>query len=220
MPGTTAGWYRGDLHPTASSPTASGRRPSSSPQAQANGLDFLGTSDHNTNAATRVFGHHVPDEFLVVSGEEVTTRNGHWLATGTTPGTWVDWRYRAADHQLARFTDLTRSRGGVAIAAHPFVPVAGHALGLRHDVRRDGRGRGLERTVGPLGHERRSRPGTAGSSPVHFTPAVGNSDSHHAGQVVGLPQTVYRLDTLSTRGDRRGACRVATAGSPSRRPST
>ncbi len=111
--------------PTASTPTAAGPRPSSSPRRRANGLDFLGTSDHNTNAATRVFGRVVPDDFLVVSGEEVTTRNGHWLATGTTPGTWVDWRYRAADHKLARFTDLTRSRGGVAIAAHPFVPVAG-----------------------------------------------------------------------------------------------
>ena len=183
--------------PTASSPTGSGRRPSSSPRRRPTAWTSSGTSDHNTNAATRVFGHHVPDGFLVVSGEEVTTRNGHWLATGTTPGTWVDWRYRAADHQLARFTDLTRSRGGVAIAAHPFVPVAGTRWDFGTTWTRWTRSRcGTVR--GTSGTRWRSRPGTAGSSPGDFTPAVGNSDSHHAGQVVGLPQTVYRLDTLSS----------------------
>ena len=28
--------------------------------------------------------------------------------------------------------------------------------------------------------------------------AVGNSDSHHPGQVVGLPQTVYKMESLSS----------------------
>ena len=46
-----------------------------------------------------------------------------------------------------------------------------------------------------------------------YTPAVGNSDSHHEGQVVGLPQTVYRLDTLSSAAivaaARGGHCWIA-----------
>jgi hypothetical protein len=47
----------------------------------------------------------------------------------------------------------------------------------------------------------------------HFVPAVGNSDSHHAGQVVGLPQTVYRMTALSTAAvvdaARAGRCWIA-----------
>jgi predicted metal-dependent phosphoesterase TrpH len=197
VPGTPPGWYRGDLH--THSVHSDGRWTPAQlvEQAQANGLDFLGTSDHNTNAATRVFGHHVPEGFLVVSGEEVTTRNGHWLATGTTPGTWVDWRYRAADHRLGRFTDLTRSRCGVAIAAHPFVPVAGTRWDFGPTYAEmdavevwNGPWELWDQKALAAWHDRL----LAG----HFTPAVGNSDSHHEGQVVGLPQTVYRLDTLSS----------------------
>ncbi len=197
VPGTPPGWYRGDLHTHSVHSDGKWTPAQLVAQAQEHGLDFLGTSDHNTNAATRIFGHHVPDGFLVVSGEEVTTRNGHWLATGTTPGTWVDWRYRAADHELARFTALTRSRGGVAIAAHPFVPVAG----TRWDFGTTYAGMdAVEVWNGPweLWDQKAVATWHAGLVAGHFTPAVGNSDSHHAGQTVGLPQTVYRLETLSS----------------------
>ena len=193
---------------TRSSPTAAGGPGELVEQAQRRGLDFIGTSEHNTNAATRVFGRVVPDGFLVVSGEEVTTRNGHWLATGTTPGTWVDWRYRAEDDKLGRFTDLTRDRGGVAIAAHPYVPVAGTRwdFGTSYDHMD-----AVEVWNGPwsffnqltLNNWQRLLAGG------HFVPAVGNSDSHHSGQVVGLSQTVYRMASLSTAADRgRGAGRA------------
>src|SRR6185295_3130577 len=47
----------------------------------------------------------------------------------------------------------------------------------------------------------------------YFVPAVGNSDSHHRGQVVGLSQTVYRMASLSTAAVvdavRGGHCWVA-----------
>ena len=212
VPGTGPGWYRGDLH--THSVHSDGRWTPAQlvAQARANGLDFLGTSDHNTNAATRVFGRVVPDDFLVVSGEEVTTRNGHWLATGTTPGTWVDWRYRAADQKLARFTDLTRSRGGVAIAAHPFVPVAG----TRWDFGTSwSEVDAVEVWNGPWSFFNQLTVNAWQQQLVGggFTPAVGNSDSHHDGQVVGLPQTVYRLDTLSSAAivaaARGGHCWIA-----------
>lgn len=197
VPGTAPGWYRGDLH-LHSVYSDGGWRPAELvEQAQHHGLDLLGTSDHNTNAATRVFGHHVPDGFLVVSGEEVTTRNGHWLSTGTTPGTWVDWRYRVADDKLDRFTHLTRHLGGVAIAAHPFVPVAG----TRWDFSATYAGMdAVEVWNGPWAIWNQRAVATWHAQLVGglFTPAVGNSDSHHVGQVVGLPQTVYRADSLST----------------------
>ncbi len=197
VPGTGPGWYRGDLH--LHSIYSDGRWTPSElvAQAQANGLDFMGTSEHNTNAATRIFGRHVPDGFLVVSGEEVTTRNGHWLSTGTTPGTWIDWRYRAADHKLGRFTGLTRELGGVAIAAHPFVPVPGTEWDFDPTYAQMD---AFEVWNGPwsIWNERAVEAWQQQLVGGHYTPAVGNSDSHHEGQVVGLPQTVYRADTLSS----------------------
>ncbi len=212
VPGTGPGWYRGDLH--THSVHSDGRWTPAQlvAQARANGLDFLGTSDHNTSSATRVFGRVVPDDFLVVSGEEVTTRNGHWLATATPPGTWIDWRYRAADQRLARFTDLTRSLGGLTVAAHPFVPVAG----TRWDFGTSwSEVDAVEVWNGPWGFFNQltldawQQQLVAGG----YTPAVGNSDSHHEGQVVGLPQTVYRLDTLSSAAivaaARGGHCWIA-----------
>jgi predicted metal-dependent phosphoesterase TrpH len=212
VPGTGPGWYRGDLHLHSVFSDGHWRPRELVEQARQNGLDFLGTSEHNTNAATRIFGRVVPDDFLVVSGEEVTTRNGHWLATGTKPGTWVDWRYRAEDHKLGRFANLTRDRGGIAVAAHPFVPVSGTrwdfgATYAHMDA--------VEVWNGPwsffnqltLAHWQSLLAGG------HYVPGIGNSDSHHSGQTVGLSQTSYRLPTLSTaavmEAARGGHCWIA-----------
>jgi hypothetical protein len=197
VPGTGPGWYRGDLH-THSVFSDGGWHPRELvTQARKRGMEFLGTSDHNTNAATRVFGRIVPDDFLVVSGEEVTTRNGHWLSTGTTPGTWIDWRYRAADNQLGRFTDLTRSLGGVAIAAHPKVPVPGTRwdFGSTFDHMD-----AVEVWNGPWSNFNQQMVAAWQDLLVGgtYVPGVGNSDSHHSGQVVGLPMTTYRLGGLSS----------------------
>jgi hypothetical protein len=201
VPGTGPGWYRGDLHVHSEYSDGHWTPATIVESARANGLDFVGTSEHNTNAATRVFGDVVPDDFLVVSGEEVTTRNGHWLATGTTPGTWVDWRYRAADNQLGRFTDYARSRGGVAIAAHPYVPVSGTRwdFGTSYDHMDavevwNSSWTGLTK----LFNQQAVNGWQALLAAGHFVPAVGNSDSHGSGAPIGLAQTVYRMSDLST----------------------
>jgi hypothetical protein len=212
VPGSPSGWYRGDLHLHSIFSDGRWRPGELVDQGRQNGLDFIGTSDHNTNAATRVFGRAVPDDYLVVSGEEVTTRNGHWLATGTKPGTWVDWRYRAADDKLGRFARLTRDRGGVAIAAHPYVPVDGTRwdFGTSYDHMD-----AVEVWNGPwtLFNQSAVANWQRLLASGRFVPAVGNSDSHHAGQVVGLPQTVYRMSSLSTAAvvdaARGGHCWVA-----------
>lgn len=197
VPGTGPGWYRGDLH-THSVFSDGGwwpRRLVS--EAQGRGMDFLGTSDHNTNSATRIFGRAVPDGFLVVSGEEVTTRNGHWLSTGIPPGTWIDWRYRAADNRLGRFTNLTRSLGGVAIAAHPKVPVPGTRWDFGASFAHMD---AVEVWNGPWSFWNQQMVAAwqdllaAGT----YVPGVGNSDSHHSGQIVGLPMTAHRLSSLSS----------------------
>jgi len=195
VPGTPPRWYRGDLHTHTVHSDGRWTPRKLVASARARGLDFLGTSDHNTSSSTRIWGRAVPDDFLLVSGEEVTTRNGHWLSTGTPAGTWIDWRYRAADQKLGRFTDLTRSLGGAAIAAHPTVPVNG----TRWDFGFDDVD-AVEVWNGPWTNFNQQmvaawqRLLAAGT----YVPAVGNSDSHHDGQVVGLPMTSYRLDTLAT----------------------
>lgn len=197
VPGTGPGWYRGDCH--LHTVHSDGRHTQASlvALAQAAGLDFLGSTEHNTSSGHLTWGRHVPDGFLVIPGEEVTTRAGHWLALGVPPGTWIDWRFRPEDDQLARFTERVRGVGGIAVTAHPFAPGPGSTWGFDPtyadvDV--------LEIWNGPwtlddqvavqTWHERL----VAGA----YLPVMGNSDSHHDGQVVGLPQTVVRADTLST----------------------
>jgi hypothetical protein len=216
VPGTGPGWYRGDLHLHSVHSDGSWRPRDLVEQGRANGMDFIGTSDHNTNSATRVFGWAAPEDFLVVSGEEVTTRNGHWLATGTRPGTWVDWRYRVEDDRLGRFADLTRDRGGLAVANHPYVPVPGTRwdFGTTYDHMD-----AVEVWNGPwtglnaLFNKQTLAHWQTLLASGQFVPAVGNSDSHHPGQVVGLPQTVYRLPTLSSAAivtaARGGHCWIA-----------
>src|SRR4051794_18051185 len=104
VPGTGRGWYRGDLHVHTVHSDGSQTQADVLAYARAAGLDFIGSSDHNTDSAQRTWGRYVDDDFLVIAGEEVTTRAGHWLATGLPAGTWIDWRYRPDDGKLARFT--------------------------------------------------------------------------------------------------------------------
>ena len=147
VPGTGAGWYRGDLHIHTVHSDGHWTPGQLVAQARTNGLDFLGTSDHNTNTATRVFGRTVPDDFLVVSGEEVTTRNGHWLATGTTPGHLgrLALPGRRPPARAVHRPDPQRRRRGDR--RPPVRAGRGHPLGLRYGVERGGRGRGVERAV-------------------------------------------------------------------------
>ena len=95
VPGTGPGWYRGDLHLHTVHSDGKRTQPEMIAAAREAGLDFIGSSDHSTSSASYTWGRHTPPDFLVMNGEEVTTRSGHWLATGLPAGTWIDWRYRA-----------------------------------------------------------------------------------------------------------------------------
>jgi hypothetical protein len=64
---------------------------------------------------------------LVVAGEEVTTRHGHWLAVGLPRDGWVDWRYAPRDGVFGLFAAQVRAAGGIVVAAHPAVPLPGSA---------------------------------------------------------------------------------------------
>ncbi|WP_395659483.1 CehA/McbA family metallohydrolase [Nocardioides sp.] len=190
-------WWRGDLHVHTVHSDGSQTQPQVLVDARAAGLDFIGSSDHNTDSAQLTWGRYVEDDFLVIAGEEVTTRAGHWVATGLPAGTWIDWRYRPEDGELATFTQQVRDLGGIAIAAHPNIPVPS----IRWDfgdtfAEMDA----VEVWNGPwdsfdgLAVTRWHQLLSAGT----FKPAVGNSDSHNHGQQIGLAQTVVRADGLST----------------------
>lgn len=196
VPGTGRRWYRGDmhLHTVHSDGTRTPRQMVAA--ARAAGLDFFASTEHNTSSAGLVWGHETPDDFLVVNGEEVTTRDGHWLAVGLPAGAWVDWRYRVTDGELPRFTDQVRDLGGLAIVAHPSVPIptTGWTFGSWDDAD------AVEVWNGPWTEDDEGTLARWHDLIVagRFLPAVGNSDSHRPDQPVGLPQTVVLADTLGS----------------------
>lgn len=194
--GTGQGWYRGDLHVHTVYSDGAQTQAEVLGYARAAGLDFIGTSEHNNDSAQLTWGRHVDDDFLVIAGEEVTTRSGHWLATGIPAGTWIDWRYRAEDGRLGEFTQQVRDLGGISVACHP--NQAGTGIGWRfapNFAEMDA----VEVWNGPWGSDDQitlARWHNLLRSGV-FKPAVGNSDTHRVEQTIGLAQTVVRAESLS-----------------------
>lgn len=207
--GTGRGWYRGDLHVHTEHSDGAQTQAEVLEYAVAAGLDFIGTSEHNTSSAQRTWGSYLTGpyaDFLVIAGEEVTTRAGHWLATGlpTTRhhGSWIDWRYRPEDDELARFTKQVHDLGGLSIAAHPYQLGGGITWGFGYDFTEvdavevwNGPWSGLNATANASAVKQWHQLLVQGV----FKPAVGNSDTHKQAQQIGLAQTVVRSDALSSR---------------------
>lgn len=213
-------WYRGDGH--LHSVHSDGRRTPAriAALARAAGLDFINTSEHNTTSAHRAWTGLWGDDLLILTGEEVTTRNGHVLALGTDPETFIDWRYRARDNAFGRYARAIRRAGGLVVPAHPHATCIGcnWKFGLNDAD-------AVEVWNGPytpddeialaqwdstlVAHSRGERAG--------WLPAVGNSDAHRDPDVVGLPQTVVLADDLSRRavlaGIRAGRVWIAESSS-------
>jgi hypothetical protein len=210
------GWYRGDLH--THTVHSDGRRQLTemAKAATSAGLDFIVSTDHNTNSANRAWAASGFDGLVVIAGEEVTTRHGHWLAMGLPPGGWVDWRYAPRDDVFPTYAASVRAGGGLVVAAHPSVPLPGCAweFGYR-DVDAMGVWNGLWNVDDELSlriwHQllRQGRRITA----------VGGSDSHASSQPVGRPQTVVYSQGPSTPelvdGLRRGRCYLAESSAVS-----
>lgn len=201
VPGTGTGWYRGDLHVHTEHSDGSQTQADVIAYAQAAGLDFIGTSEHNTSSATETWGSVVPEGFLVIPGEEITTRAGHWLASGIPAGTWIDWRYRPEDGRLATFTQKVRDAGGISIAAHPNVPVDSIRWDFDPQFTEmdavevwNGPWSGTNAVTNQFALNRWHQLLVADGP---FKPAVGNSDTHKQSQTIGLAQTVVRAEALS-----------------------
>jgi predicted metal-dependent phosphoesterase TrpH len=185
-------WYRGDMH--LHTVHSDGRRTPAEVAAGARAakLDYIVSTDHNTSSAAGVWGEFAGPDLLIVDGEEITARNGHYTALGLPAGTWIDWRYRAADGALARFVQEIHKKGGLAVAAHPLATCV--ACGWRFAY------------AGMDAIEVWNGPWTADDEAVianwdsqivkNYLPAVGDSDAHSEPQVIGLPHNVVYADDL------------------------
>ncbi len=199
-------WYRGDCH--LHSWHSDGRRTPAeiAALARAAGLDFVNSSDHNTNASHRHWVDAAGDDLLVLLGEEITTRNGHVLALGTDPGTFVDWRYRARDGRWAHFARAIRRAGGLVVPAHPHGDCVGCSwrFGFAEaDAVEVWNGMWTpDDELALAGWDARLVAAARGERT--WLPAMGNSDAHRDPDVVGLPQTVVLADDLTREAVQEG----------------
>ncbi|UXY28193.1 CehA/McbA family metallohydrolase [Streptomyces sp. HUAS TT20] len=212
-------WYRGDCH--LHSWYSDGRRTPAeiAALARAAGLDFINTSEHNTHSAHAHWADEAGDDLLIMLGEEVTTRNGHVLALGTDPGTFIDWRYRARDSRFGRFAREIRRTGGLVVPAHPHATCVG--CGWKFGF---GEADAIEVWNGPYTPDDEVTLAEWDNQLVasvregrDWLPAMGNSDAHRDPDVVGTPQTVVLADDLSREaiqdGIRAGRSYVAESAS-------
>ncbi|MEU6115675.1 CehA/McbA family metallohydrolase [Streptomyces sp. NPDC047117] len=199
-------WYRGDNH--LHSIHSDGRRTPAeiAALARAAGLDFLTTTEHNTTSAHGAWEGLWGDDLLILTGEEITTRNGHVVAMGTDPGVFVDWRYRARDNAFGKFARAARRAGGLVIPAHPHATCIGcnWKFGLNEadavEVWNGPYTADDEITLAEWDNTLVAHAQGRGA----WLPAVGHSDAHRDPDVVGLPQTVVLADDLSRQAIQAG----------------
>jgi hypothetical protein len=205
------GWYCGDLHVHTMHSDGRYLPEEIVTNALQSGLDFVISTDHNTPSANLSWGRYAGSDLLIISGEEVTTRHGHMGAVGLSPGHWIDFRYWPRDGLLPRFVQEIHDDGGLAIANHPFARCDGCDWRFPYaDVD------AIEVWNGPWDDqdEQALRLWDGMLRRGDFRPATGGSDAHRPPDVVGLPRTVVRAESLSENGILAGirAGRVYLAG--------
>ncbi|MCX4850838.1 CehA/McbA family metallohydrolase [Streptomyces sp. NBC_00893] len=220
--GRGRGWYRGDCHVHSVHSDGELTPEQLAAGARAAGLDFLATTEHNTAAAHGAWNRHVGDDLLVILGEEVTTRTGHWLALGVRPGQVVDWRYGLRDGRIDGRIDEVHRAGGLCVAAHPHAPYASGTFMYPYrgfDVVEVWNGAWSSDVPWNADNEAAlAEWGRGLAADIHrgrWRPAMGNSDTHLAGQIA-IPHTVVLAEELSADAILAGirAGRSWIAGSP------
>ncbi len=177
--------------------------------ARAAGLDFVATTGHNTadeHSAWRAYAHDAADpapDLLVILGQEVVTRTGHWLALGLPAGQAVDWRYGVRDGVIDAQKARVHESGALCVAAHPHAPYASGVFMYPYD--------GFDLVEVWNGPWTSGQPWQADNeaavaewgrnlgAEVHdgrWRPAMGNSDLHFEGQFG--THTVVLADALTT----------------------
>lgn len=192
-------WYRGDCHLHTVYSDGRNLPADVAAGARARKLDFMVSTDHNTSAAHGVWGPLAGPDLLIITGEEVTTRNGHWLALGIKPGQFIDWRYRSRDHVFPEYAKQVHSSGGLVVSAHLYCPWIGCEWKFgESDVD------ATEVWTGPWGWDDDAAVSTwanllaeAAIGLRQWLPAVGNSDAHNPTDLIGRPQNVVLANDLT-----------------------
>ncbi|WP_446220857.1 CehA/McbA family metallohydrolase [Micromonospora sp. IBHARD004] len=197
-------WYRGDCHVHSVYSNGGELTPEQlAAGAREAGLDFLATTEHNTSEAHSAWGSHAND-LLVILGQEVTTRTGHWLALGIDPGQVIEWRYGLRDDVVDQHLNQVFQAGGLCVAAHPHAPYASGVFMYpyqRFDVVEVWNG--LWASGRPWNTDNEAALAEWGRSLAadiqggRWRPAMGNSDTHLENQI-GIPHTVVLAEELST----------------------
>jgi hypothetical protein len=205
--GRGRGWYRGDCHLHTVHSDGGRTLEQLAALARSAGLDFINSSDHNTSSAHAQLGRYAGDDLLILTGEEVTTRNGHYLAIGLDGGEWIDWRYRARDDAFSRFARQIRRANGIVVPAHPY----GASLASQWKFGYDDvdavevwNGTWTPDDEASLLTWDNLLTGAVRRGDGRWIPAMGNSDAHRDPDVVGLPQTVVLADGLDRRSLQAG----------------
>ncbi|MFF0295262.1 CehA/McbA family metallohydrolase [Kitasatospora sp. NPDC004614] len=198
-----AGWYRGDCHVHTVHSDGELTPAELAAAARAAGLDFLIVTEHNCPAPPGTWDGLDGDDLLILPGQEVTTRTGHWLALGLRPGQLVDWQHRVGEPAFRRALREVRAAGGLCVAAHPHAPYPGGDLMFpleSFDAVEVWNGEWTSdrpwNADNEAAHAEWGRRLAAGVHAGHWQPALGNSDTHLAGQL-GTPQSVVFAEQLS-----------------------
>ncbi|RCG13683.1 histidinol phosphatase [Streptomyces reniochalinae] len=201
--GRGAAWYRGDCHVHSVHSDGELTPEELTVQARAAGLDFIATTEHNSAASPGAWGHLAADDFLILLGEEVTTKTGHWLALGISPGEIVDWNHQVGDGLIDHCLNQVHRAGGLCVAAHPHAPYPSgdFMFSLRgFDVVEVWNGLWTSHQPWNADNEAAlAEWGRSLASDIHtgsWRPAMGNSDTHVEGQI-GIPHTVVFAEELS-----------------------
>jgi hypothetical protein len=232
-------WYRGDFHMHSARSNGGELTPEQLvTAAREAGLDFFAITEHNTAGTHDAWGLLAGDAAnadaanadaaagtgavsgpLVILGQEVVTRTGHWLALGLRRGQVIKADYGVRDGMIGRYTEQVRRAGGLCVAAHPHAPYPGGVFMYPFDgfdVVEAWNGPWTSDVPWQADNESAlaewGRSLGAGVRDGCWRPAIGNSDTHLAGQA-GVPHTVVLAEELSAAallaGIRSGRCWIA-----------
>lgn len=163
-------WFRGDCHIHSILSHGGELTPAQlTVAAHAAGLDFLAVTEHNTPMA---YADWAAEDIMVIPGMEVTTPRGHWLEIGS---------------------------GGLRVAAHPYAPYPSGRFEYplaEFDAVEVWNGPWQGDQPWNADNEAALAEWAAGLQNGRRQPAIGNSDTHLAGQT-GVAQTIVRASELS-----------------------
>lgn len=197
-------WYRGDCHVHSLHSSGGELTPEqAAAAARAAGLDFIVGTEHNTAEAHGLWRAAGSDDLLVMLGQEVVTRDGHWLALGLTAGQLVGWNYDTGADSLERQLDDVHRVGGLTVAAHPYAPYPTGTFVHPYqgfDLLEVWNGPWTSDVPWQTDNEAAlaewARSLVADIPEGHWRPAIGNSDTHLDGQIA-IPHTVVAAERFS-----------------------